>query len=281
MTKSKGYSLHTGVNVADEGHYGTDFRTLKGAVKDAIFWKNFAQEQGYLTQNLHDQYATAEAVKSVLTEYANNMQPGDILLLTYSGHGSEMSHLKINAKEPMNQTWCLYDRQMLDDEIDECLSQFQEGVRIVVVSDSCHSGSVTRRDKIDLDDMLDKGLTVMAETRGFISRKASDTVKSYVAYHHKEKTYQQLLEKYRYWEEGKNIKASVKLFSACQDNQTTLDGPENGFFTAAFAKVLADPQYQAADAETLQQAVQGHYRYNTPNPMLSQYGGIISAFKLA
>ena len=43
-----------------------------------------------------------------------------------------------------DETWVLYDRQLLDDELFALWSKFKPGVRIFVLSDSCHSGSVTR-----------------------------------------------------------------------------------------------------------------------------------------
>jgi hypothetical protein len=38
----------------------------------------------------------------------------------------------------------LFDRQVIDDEIYRLLGRFAAGVRVVAVSDSCHSGTVTR-----------------------------------------------------------------------------------------------------------------------------------------
>ena len=43
-----------------------------------------------------------------------------------------------------DETWVLYDRQLVDDELYTLWSKFAPGVRIVVLSDSCHSGTAIR-----------------------------------------------------------------------------------------------------------------------------------------
>jgi hypothetical protein len=52
----------------------------------------------------------------------------------------------------MDETWCLYDGQLLDDELHGAWEKFQAGVRILVFSDSCHSGTVLKMKKKDWDD---------------------------------------------------------------------------------------------------------------------------------
>ena len=48
-----------------------------------------------------------------------------------------------SADEPdrTDETWVLFDRQLVDDELYEMWPQFVPGVRILVLSDSCHSGT--------------------------------------------------------------------------------------------------------------------------------------------
>ena len=44
----------------------------------------------------------------------------------------------------MDETWVCYYRQFIDDELYELWGKFKAGVRILVLSDSCHSGTVLR-----------------------------------------------------------------------------------------------------------------------------------------
>jgi metacaspase-1 len=65
-------------------------------------------------------------------------------LLTYSGHGGQVPDTNNDEVDRVDETWCLYDRQFLDDELYYFLSKFKEGVRILVFIDCCHSGTVIR-----------------------------------------------------------------------------------------------------------------------------------------
>jgi hypothetical protein len=43
---------------------------------------------------------------------------------------------------------------------------------------------------------------------------------------------------------GENVKASVILFSGCQDNQLSLDGSFNGYFTGQLKKVWQNGNFK-------------------------------------
>src|SRR5688572_26943028 len=274
---SKGYSLHIGLNKADAAHY-PGMPELRAAVNDAVFWEKFASTEGYATQSLHDEAATAEVVKDKLAGYAAQMLPGDILLLTYAGHGGEIRNEKPKGfdDERNDQTWCLYNRQLLDDELYESFENFKDGTRILVVSDSCHSGTITKVADIDISELLSKGFARAARSRGYRSRKLSREVQQEVVRKHGANVYKPIMEKYETKHQGKGVKASVKLLAACQDDQETLDGENNGIFTEAFGKLFKDPDYRNANCEMLIAGVSSSYFY--PHPNFFQYGGIISSF---
>ena len=273
----KGYSLHIGLNRADANHY-PGMPELRAAVNDAVFWEEFARTEGYTTQSLHDEAATAEAVTNTLADYATQMLPGDILLLTYAGHGGEIRNEKPKGfdNERNDQTWCLYDRQLLDDELYECFEKFKDGTRILVVSDSCHSGTITRVADIDISELLSKGIARAAASRGYRSRKLSREVQQDVVRRFGSKVYKPILDKYETKHQAKGVKAAVKLLAACQDDQETLDGEKNGIFTEAFGNLFKDPDYRKANCETLIAGVSSRYFY--PHPNFFQYGGIIPSF---
>ena len=156
---SKGLSLHIGLNKVDRQHYG-NIVELKAAVNDAVFWESFARQQGYSTNHLHDSAATAKGVLTQLQNISQVLEPGDILMLTYAGHGGSIRNDRPSAldNERFDQTWCLYDRQLLDDELYEAFEKFKRAVRIIVVSDSCHSGTVTKEIALDLNELLSAGI---------------------------------------------------------------------------------------------------------------------------
>src|SRR5688500_19498444 len=88
--------------------------------------------------------ATSSAVISAIGQASRSLTSGDILLLTYSGHGGQFDDVNGDEDDGQDETWVLWDRQVLDDELYSLWSQFAAGVRIFVLSDSCHSGTVLR-----------------------------------------------------------------------------------------------------------------------------------------
>ena len=272
----KGYSLHIGVNNADPQHYH-GLSPLKAAVNDAIFWESYARKEGYLTAKLFDSKATSFAVKSILADYAAKMTPGDILLLTYAGHGGTIANLKQAGldNEPYDQTWCLYDRQLLDDEIYECFRDFAKGTRILVVSDSCHSGTITRKETgINLSSLLLESTKSRAASRGMSARILPTHVAQIIQEDFNDAVYRPLLEAFQFQRKAEGVEASVMLLAACQDHQVTYDGAENGIFTEALKQLLR--KHKNLSGEALIQSISRFYTFPTPN--FFRYGGIIRAF---
>lgn len=276
---SKGFSLHIGLNKLDTAHY-PGVPVLNAAVNDAVFWESYARKQGYETQSLHNADATAEAVLEALHALAQQTGPGDILLLTYAGHGSHVPNDKADGfdDEREDQTWCLYNRELLDDELFEAFRAFPEGSRILVVSDSCHSGTIVKAlpDETDLSVMLESGLNNTAAARGMRSRKLPLEAEQEIMVRFAEKVYEPLQKKYRKTPQAANVKAAVKLMAACQDDQTTYDGETNGIFTEAFMQLFEQPAMQKATAEKLIDEIREKYYF--PRPNFFQYGGIIPSF---
>jgi hypothetical protein len=135
---SQAASLHIGLNKIDASVYGTD-GTLSGCQNDARAMQDIAGALGYKTQALLDGDATAGNVVKCVSERAKTLVEGDIFLLSYAGHGSQVKDITSDEDDGLDETWVLYDRMLLDDELYTLWSQFRAGVRILVVSDSCHS----------------------------------------------------------------------------------------------------------------------------------------------
>ncbi|MFT4012242.1 MAG: caspase family protein [Paracoccus sp. (in: a-proteobacteria)] len=142
-------SLHIGLNSFDPAHYAGQNGQLYGCENDARAMRDLAQAQGYEPTVLLTKDATREAVISELRRAARDLQPGDQFLFTNACHGAQISDLNGDEKDygsntRRDSTLCLFDSQMIDDELWHVLSEFREGVRITMVADSCHSGTVIR-----------------------------------------------------------------------------------------------------------------------------------------
>lgn len=141
---AQGTSLHVGLNnVSPTAYQGAT--PLSGCINDANDMRQIALAQGSQTHALTDESATADAVIDMLSVWAQRMRTGDLMLVTYSGHGGSIIDHNGDKEDSRDETWCLYDRMLLDDELAAIWAQFARGVRIFVLSDSCHSGTVLRQ----------------------------------------------------------------------------------------------------------------------------------------
>ena len=80
---------------------------------------------------------------------------GDSFLLTYAGHGSQVPDKAGDEDDQFDETWCLYDGELIDDELRRFWTQFAEGVLIYMVSDSCHSGTMLRAAEDNVDAFVE------------------------------------------------------------------------------------------------------------------------------
>jgi caspase domain-containing protein/putative peptidoglycan binding protein len=141
---AQGISLHIGLNVVDDIAYGTPITPLGGCVNDANAMTALAQGQGFSTTTLLDREGNSQNIIDAISDAAGRLRTGDIFLLTYAGHGSQVPDASGDEPGDMDETWVAYDRQILDDELYALWGSFQPGVRILMISDSCHSGTVAR-----------------------------------------------------------------------------------------------------------------------------------------
>ena len=137
-------SIHIGLNHVDPNGYNGWDGELSGCINDATDMKAIADSLGYSSTLLTDSDATSCRLTSELGQAAQDLQSGDILFLSYSGHGGQVDDVNGDEDDALDETWCLYDRQFIDDELYSLWEQFSPGVRIIVLSDSCHSGTVLR-----------------------------------------------------------------------------------------------------------------------------------------
>lgn len=143
---ARGRSLHIGLNVVDNSAYNAQVPPLRGCHNDARDMMALAQSQGFAhRQMLLDAEATAEAIVAAISDAAQDLRTGDFFFVTYSGHGSQMQDPTGEEPDQLDETLVCWNRQLIDDELYPLWGRFQPGVRILFLSDSCHSGSVARR----------------------------------------------------------------------------------------------------------------------------------------
>ena len=220
---SLGISVHIGLNRVDPAQYEGWDGQLAACEADAKDMLALAKKQKFKSSTmLLTTAATAEAVASAILAAAKALKAGDLFFLTYSGHGGQVNDTNGDEKDRMDETWVCYDRQLVDDELYDLWAKFKKGVRIFVLSDSCHSGTVVRA----IPAFISGGPRV---------RAMPTTVVRAVQKAHA-KLYRDIQNDHPAAEKVK-VNASVLLISGCMDNQTSLDGARNGLFTGTLKKV--------------------------------------------
>ncbi len=214
------------LNRVDPDHYqGWDGR-LVACEFDANDMTALAAGSGFQTKTLLTEAATAKALIDAIEKAAATLESGDVLLLTYSGHGGQVPDSNGDEDDRMDETWVLYDRQVVDDELYALWAKFKPGVRIAIFSDSCHSGTVGRELVIAVgEERVTKPLGAENESAPRIKGMPDPVIRS--VYEHHKDLYDGIQRALPPFDET-DVGASVLLTSGCQDNQTSLDGDKNG-----------------------------------------------------
>jgi hypothetical protein len=138
-----GISIHIGLNEVDKKHYGTKAK-LPYCLNDAETMYDLASSLGFESVKLLNEKAKSTDLLWVLDNAATELVSGDILFLSFSGHGCQFQDLNGDEEDHYDEAWALYDRILIDDELSLALARFKQGTRILVVSDSCHAGTITK-----------------------------------------------------------------------------------------------------------------------------------------
>lgn len=255
---AKGISLHVGLNAVDPDKYAGWAGPLNACEADAGDMRLIAESRGFDATTLLTADATRDAVIGAIARAAAGLDAGDIFFMTMSSHGGQVPDQNGDEPDGLDETWCLYDGQLIDDELSYALAAFKGGVRIVVVSDSCHSGSVVKTAAMRAlhGDLLNVQAALSAHAvggdsvrfdlvdafSGAVPRVMPQDVMSRV-YLANKAFYDEIGSREEISKAKNRVAASVILLSGCQDNQLSMDGPFNGAFTGALKVVWNGGKY--------------------------------------
>lgn len=245
---AKGLSLHLGLNSVSPKHYDGWSGDLVACESDAHDMAALATAQGLKPTVLLTAKATRKQVVAALRKAAKALTTGDLFMLSFSGHGGQVPDVTGEETDKQDETWCLYDCQLIDDELYLELSRFDAGVRIIVLSDSCHSGTVTRA----APPMLGAGGPRPRLLPPAIARRTYQQHKAFYDGIQREVSKaagsagqvdpDAVLASLgtassRLTTLAGQFNPQVILISGCQDNQTSMDGEHNGLFTEHLLRV--------------------------------------------
>lgn len=135
------------VGINDYPYDGSD---LNGCVNDAHAWAALLRDHfDFPTSDVKvitDAEATKTNMVAGIKRLLKSAKKGDVLVFTNSSHGSYVADTD-GDEERYDEVLCPYDidsNALKDDELRELFQEVPEGARLTVISDSCHSGTVTR-----------------------------------------------------------------------------------------------------------------------------------------
>ena len=130
---------------------------LEGCVNDAEVLRSLLLERfGFPPEHvvmLRDEEATRDRILSELGRLVDSASEDDVVVITYSGHGSQMTDREGDEPDGLDETIVPYDsgraphpnRDISDDELYvRLLSLAEKTGYITLIFDCCHSGSVSR-----------------------------------------------------------------------------------------------------------------------------------------
>jgi hypothetical protein len=270
----QGQAVCIGVNNINPEHYGTNGE-LYICEKDADDMHNLLMLNGFTSLKLTTKEATRDNVKNAILDASKELKCGDIMVIYYSGHGGKVPNVPSPYDieyDNVDETWCLWDAQLLDDELRNLWASFDKGVRIVLLSDSCHSGSIA---KAPIDPSTEEE---EEEEEGLIRKKAISDKVAKDTFERNEEFYRKLAKEINSLEITKTpIKAFVKQISGCQDTEYSYTGETNSAFTQALKYVWDDGNFEGTYKDFYRTIRE---QLTNQHPQLLEFGERIKSFDL-
>jgi hypothetical protein len=126
---------------------------LGGAVNDARTIAAALREVGADVTEITDEIATRDNIKRAWDSIVARAKDGDIVVFTYAGHGAQSPERIMGSEDDgLDEYFVLRDfdpdgprtyERIVDDDLQEWFSQAPR-LKIVLLADSCHSGTMTR-----------------------------------------------------------------------------------------------------------------------------------------
>lgn len=275
--KAKAISVHLGLNAVDPAHYEGWKGELAACEFDANDMAGIARSRGMASTVFLTSNATRAKVLKAVRGAARKLKKGDLFFLSYSGHGGQVKDVSGDEADKQDETWCLYDAELIDDELHYELSRFAPGVRILVLSDSCHSGTVTREARPVTDPARpdarsrlmppDIARRTYEAHRDFYDGLQKDLQKraGKAAVGDPDAALDKVAVSSRLTAIVDKFKPASILISGCQDNQTSMDGDRNGAFTEQVLRVWKNGTFHGNYAQFHAAVKAGMPATQTPN----------------
>jgi len=196
---------------------------LKGCINDvAMVHHLLVNKFGFDTNNIRvvvDDRATQNNILHRLQWLINDTKEGDLLVFHFSGHGSQI--IDRNGDElndyldeiicPHDLNW---DNPLTDDILRSIFSKIPSGVKLIMIADCCHSGTLVR----ELNNPRYEKPRFILPPFDIRSR-----------------SFNKKLSKRKLVEKTQKETQKIILLSGCKDNQTSADAYINGKYNGALS----------------------------------------------
>jgi len=227
----KKLAVHIGINQCDNSAYGMEIPELFVSENDAIELNNISSNNEFESQLLLSEKATSSAILDAIKSASKELKEGDIFRLFYSGHGCQLPDLNSDEKDGFDEAWVCYDRPLLDDEIKLALSQFSEGVNILIINDSCHSHGSTegKKHRVKSKKLLHpRNLSQQIITQYLSDKKRLSALKRKALSLSKK---------------SPDLSAGILILSACDEHEVAWESDNgHGLFTEQIIKMINQNQ---------------------------------------
>jgi hypothetical protein len=257
-------ALLIGINYPGTGH------ALRGCVNDAKNMERMLRDAfGFSDiKLLLDLDATTDAIKVGMKWLTNGASPGDVLVMHYSGHGSQLpSSSEPDGYEeiicPMDLNWV--DKIVTDNDLRLAFNDVPNGVNTTVILDCCHSGggmnhsdsySTAVTKSVDAVPVIGDGSRYLEPPEGLTDDRTH------------------VVE----WSTARDINASSLMLAAAHSDQTSADANIGAIYQGAHTyalttQVLADPSVTYLD---LTDRITAYMMSNgfSQRPELDGFGGL-------
>jgi hypothetical protein len=231
-------------------------RPLAGCVADAHLWARTLRARGATVHAiLLNEAATKLAIVERIRALGRVSKAGDTAVIQFAGHGTQITDTSGDEASGRDQAWVPFDYQsgelLLDDEIGGLIdTAFAPKVNVVLFTDCCHSGSVTRA----------KAATARAaQSNSRIRALPLMHESGYAAKHARSQ---------QGWRTQIAPRTDVFAkrevhFAACEDHQFAYEANGQGAFTF-HANAALDKLGPQADYATLAQQIRLAFPHNSP-----------------
>lgn len=216
-------SLHIGIN------YERTNNALRGCINDARDWANHFRPIVGEPATLLEEKATKAGISNAITNLLKGLAAGDSAIITFSGHGTYIPDQTGDEADRRDEALCPYDLNkslLLDDELFALLSECPQGARVLLITDCCHSGTMSRSGQVESDGRSTPRYIPFAELTECMCGAAVDKIQGDA---------RRARARSRVRSRGPLTIPGLVHWSGCKDDEVSFDATINGRACGAFS----------------------------------------------